>query len=411
LRIVVRAIDLPVIRIPAFRHAHLLLVPRRIDCRIQRMFVCRVRLLTGLLLVAGVLFWFGCPTPPKHAPRMTVLDPIDSTPVPQSALETVAVPSNPALPPLRERSGSILPEEPLQLPAGILQLDAWARLCGFQELRILNASFPRSIDLRGDENSLVLTLGHRYAKWNGIQIGLGFLPTVVSGELALNSQDVRKNIYPLAIGAFPALGRNRVLVIDPGHGGADPGSRGSERDAIEKDLTLDWALRMERILTNGHWRVVLTRRQDRNLSLMERVGIADAVQADLFISLHFNSLGETGSARNETGIETFCLTPAGMPSTVNRDFEDDPRRVYPNNQFDSENILLAARLHSALVNSTGRRDRGVKRARFMTVLREQKRPAVLIEGGFLSTAAEARLILQPEYRQQLALALCNAPPE
>lgn len=371
------------------------------------MFVSRVRLLTNFVLLAGVLFWFGCPTPPKQAPRITVLDPVAPAPS-LPAVQTIAVDPDPALPPPADKSGSVLPEENLNLPGGMLALNVWAQLCGFSEFRVVNSTFPRSVELRAEKNALVLTAGDRYAKWNGVQFGLGFAPAVLRGEIAVNSLDVKKNLYPLGMGAIHALGKKRVLVIDPGHGGSDPGSLGRHRAAIEKDLTLDWALRLERLLTNSNWQVYLTRRQDQDLDRIERVQFADSVNADLFISLHFNSL--SGSGGDETGIETFCLTPAGMPSTMNR-FDDDPRRVYPNNQFDAQNLLLAMRLHSALVKATGRRDRGVKRTRFMTVLREQKRPAVLIEGGFLSTASEASLILRAEYRQLLAQAVRNALPE
>src|SRR5690606_6420878 len=130
---------------------------------------------------------------------------------------------------------------------------------------------------------------------------------------------------------------------------------------------------------------------DRDLSLKERVAIADAHQADLFISLHFNSL-EGSSAGTESGLETYCLTPAGMPSNIIRNgIEDDPAKTYPNNAFDTQNLLLAVRLHQSLVQGTARPNRGVRRARFMTVLREQRRPAVLLEGGFISNPAEASL--------------------
>jgi N-acetylmuramoyl-L-alanine amidase len=100
-----------------------------------------------------------------------------------------------------------------------------------------------------------------------------------------------------------------------------------------------------------------------------------------------------------------------MPSSLRRGYEDDDRKTYPNNRFDSENVVLAARLHASLVKATGRRDRGVRRARFMTVLREQQRPAVLVEGGFLSNPAEAGVILEPAYREQLARAVCDALPD
>jgi N-acetylmuramoyl-L-alanine amidase len=130
------------------------------------------------------------------------------------------------------------------------------------------------------------------------------------------------------------------------------------------------------------------------------------------LSLHFNS----ASRGDQSGVETYCLTPAGLPSTLTRDYEDDSAAVFPNNAFDHQNLQYALRLHRALVETTGGMDRGVRRARFMGVLRPQNQPALLLEGGYLSNPREARLIGQPEYRQKLAEALAkalwltNAPP-
>jgi N-acetylmuramoyl-L-alanine amidase len=264
------------------------------------------------------------------------------------------------------------------------------------------------VELEGESGILTLVLGQRFAKWNGINLGLGFGPGTRDGNMVVHSIDVLKNFYPLALGTFAIPKTQRVLVLDPGHGGSDPGSLAAGK-TYEKELTLDWALRIEKLLGSSSWTVVLTRRDDRELSLMERVAIADRHNADLFISLHFNSL-EKSSGNDESGIETFCLTPVGAPSSVTRGFEDDVRRYFPNNNFDAENILLATRLQAGLVKATGGRDRGVRRARFMTVIREQRRPAVLVEGGFLSSAAEGKLILDPEYRQRIAAAICNALP-
>jgi N-acetylmuramoyl-L-alanine amidase len=129
------------------------------------------------------------------------------------------------------------------------------------------------------------------------------------------------------------------------------------------------------------------------------VALADRVHADLFVSLHLNS---GGSNHELSGIETYCLTPTGMPSNLIRSYEDDPRQTHPNNQFDERNVLLASRLHRSLLQATSSPDRGVRRARFMAVLRGQNRPAVLIEGGYLSNPAEARKLANPEYRQAMA---------
>jgi N-acetylmuramoyl-L-alanine amidase len=80
----------------------------------------------------------------------------------------------------------------------------------------------------------------------------------------------------------------------------------------------------------------------------------------------------------------------------------------PNNAFDAQNLQLAILIHGAVLHATGIEDRGVRHSRFETVLRGQNRPAILIEGGYLSNPAEAKLIESPEYRQKLAEAVANA---
>jgi N-acetylmuramoyl-L-alanine amidase len=366
-----------------------------------------------LLFVACVLLLAGCPAPPKSG-RVTSLG-SPHTPSPywtqapgELPPQTVALPNDPDLFPARDLHDPILPEESMQIPSGLIPLDAWAQLCGFSDLRVVADANPYAVELEGDNGILTLAFGNRFAKWNGINVGLSFTPGVRQGQLVVHSIDVVKNFYPLALGTLSVPKPTRILVLDPGHGGSDPGSLASGK-TYEKDLALDWALRIEKLLEGTTWKVVLTRRDDRDVPLMERVAIADRNSADIFISLHFNSL-EKSSGNDESGIETFCLTPVGAPSNVTRGYEDDARRIFPNNEFDSANILLASRIQESLVKASGRKDRGVRRARFMTVLREQRRPAVLVEGGFLSSAAEGKLILDPAYREQIAVGLCNALP-
>jgi N-acetylmuramoyl-L-alanine amidase len=163
--------------------------------------------------------------------------------------------------------------------------------------------------------------------------------------------------------------------------------------------------------TNG-WKVFLTRTSDVLVTNSYRVTFAEMHRADLFISLHFNSTDKnkiTGKRDEKTsGLETYCITPTGMPSTLTRGFEDNWSEILPNNAFDAQNLQLAVRVHSALLRATGMEDRGVRRSRFDTVLRGQNRPAILIEGGYLSNPAEAKLIESPEYRQKLAEAVAAA---
>jgi N-acetylmuramoyl-L-alanine amidase len=97
-----------------------------------------------------------------------------------------------------------------------------------------------------------------------------------------------------------------------------------------------------------------------------------------------------------------------MPSTVTRGLSDEQSQTYPNNAFDAEYLLLATTVHEALLPAIGNRDRGVRRARFPGVLRNQHCPAILIEGGYLSNLQEARKIDTPAFRQKLAQAVADA---
>src|SRR5438876_9832640 len=100
-----------------------------------------------------------------------------------------------------------------------------------------------------------------------------------------------------------------------------------------------------------------------------------------------------------------------MHSTVTRGFSDELWVVFPNNASDAQNLQFAFQVHRALLQVNGHHDRGVRRARFPGVLRGQQRPAILIEGGYLSNPEEARLIAEPGYRQKLAEAVARALTE
>jgi N-acetylmuramoyl-L-alanine amidase len=333
-----------------------------------------------------------------------VVAPPQPTPKPEPLAQTP-----PSQPPIIEPE----PEPAFTLPAGLIPVDLWTTQTGLPNLQLIRSTTPPLFKVETTQGSLCIVTGQRFAKWNNLIVCLGYPPIIQKGKLLVNSLDVLKTFHPLLTEKLALRGTNRVLVIDPGHGGVNPGAKSAVRNLWEKDLTLDWALRIERLLTESGWHVVLTRRNDTDVSLPDRIGLAEQVQADLFISLHFNSLEHSGGAasHSQEGIETYCLTPAGMPSNIVREsIDDDPRKSFPNNSFDSENLLLAARMQSSMVKATARKDRGVRRARFMTVLREQKRPAVLLEGGFLSSSGEAALISDPKYREALAQAVCDALP-
>lgn len=244
-----------------------------------------------------------------------------------------------------------------------------------------------------------LEIGSREATWHGMEILLGFAPEFIDGQVFVHALDLKKNLEPLLLGSPLTFGSNRVAVIDPGHGGSNTGTHNLTDGRFEKEFTLDWAKHIRPLLEKEGWKVYLTRTNDTQVSLSDRVAFANQHHASVFISLHFNS---AAPSTTQSGIETYCLTPTGMPSTLTRGYSDVWTDHYPGNDHDAGNLKLAIRLQSALLHATGEEDRGIRRARFMSVLQGQKCPAVLIEGGFLSNPEQAKKIETPAFQQKLA---------
>jgi N-acetylmuramoyl-L-alanine amidase len=162
-----------------------------------------------------------------------------------------------------------------------------------------------------------------------------------------------------------------TIVIDAGHGGQDRGGGPGQR-IPEKPYTLDVALRLRARLREAGFRTVMTRDGDYFVGLRERCQIANSQRNAVFVSIHFNSAPREGA----NGIETYY--------------------------YSRQSASLAAALHAAVVRTAGTEDRHV-RVRGFFVLRYTQIPAVLVEGGFLTNAAEAaRIAGSADYRQQLA---------
>ena len=209
------------------------------------------------------------------------------------------------------------------------------------------------------------------------------------------------------------------IVIDPGHGGHDPGVLG--KGLNEATLVLDVALRLEKLLQkDAGVDVVLTRRTDVYVPLEERTEIANRQNADMFLSIHANA------SRNEEarGIETFFLSFASSPdaeavaarenSASAREMHQLPdliKAITLNNKLD-ESRDLATMVQDALVSNLRKsnkdiRSRGVKKAPFV-VLIGAAMPSVLAEISFVSNAKELALLKTPAYRQRIAEALYAA---
>ncbi len=319
---------------------------------------------------------------------------------------TNGLPPTPVEPPTEEapRPPKIEPAEP---PA-----EGWIPLVRWCKEASLHAPIVRAYNpvpawsVQSSNGTFTLRHGSQVAWWNGVELRLSFAPQTIDHQPYLHALDFKKSFRPLLFGeGAPRFRASPVLVLDPGHGGENPGTQSVNGGHYEKDYTLDWARRIQRLLSTNGWRVVLTRTNDTDLALSNRVSFTESQKADLFISLHFNSAGPSGE---ESGLETYCLTPSGAPSTLTRGFADEISAHYPNNGFDAQNLQIALRIHKALLQVNGNNDRGVRRARFPGVLRNQKCPAILVEGGYLSNLREARRIAEPAYRQKLAEAVCRA---
>jgi N-acetylmuramoyl-L-alanine amidase len=321
------------------------------------------------------------------------------------------VPANPAVP-----SPSPPPTPPAiaypptnQFPETWVSLGRWCKANGLSAPCLVGSTVAPGYALSATNGVFVLHAGSQVAQWNGLEIRMAFAPQIIGGQPHVHNLDLKKTLQPLVHGS-PATGvsTNLTVVIDPGHGGTDSGAKSVLGYHYEKDFTMDWARRLASLLASNGWRVFLTRTSDTDLSLSNRIAFAEAHKAGVFVSLHFNSAAPNDQ---QAGLETYCLTPTGMPSTVTRGYGDDTGQAFPNNAFDTQNLQFALRVHRALLQVNGKRDRGVRRARFLGVLRGQRCPAILVEGGYLSNPQEARRIADPAYRQRLAEAVAQALTE
>lgn len=163
-----------------------------------------------------------------------------------------------------------------------------------------------------------------------------------------------------------------TIVIDPGHGGSDTGALTTNQKHYEKTYTLDTARRLQKQLQQAGANVILTRKGDSDMDLASRARLANKLNADVFISLHFDSTSDKSQA---TGITTYYYSEK----------KDQPLAQNIQRQFK----------HLALPS------RGTRFGDF-EVTRENEQPAILIEGGYLNNKKDYKQIANPAYRQKLA---------
>ena len=220
---------------------------------------------------------------------------------------------------------------------------------------------------------------------------------------------------------------NYTLVLDPGHGGKDPGAIG--RTAKEKDLNLSLALEVGKLIKEQYpdVKVVYTRSTDVFIPLQTRADIANKNNADLFISIHTNS-AETKAAR---GVETFILGTDKMEKNLDvamrenavMKLESDYKTTYqgfdPNsidsyimfelmqNSYMEQSLRFAELVQKGFVGQLNRDDRGVRQAAFWVLLKTAC-PSILFEMGFISNPEEERFLSQPSSIKKMAQIIVTA---
>ena len=186
----------------------------------------------------------------------------------------------------------------------------------------------------------------------------------------------RTDQIKIGLGDRPLAGR--IIVVDPGHGGSDPGAIG-KGGIFEKDYTLNIGLKLKEHLKQAGATVIMTRDKDVYPTLEERAALANHLSADIFISIHCNSF----VTREMGGTETYI---ARTPS--------------------AESIVLASEIQANLVNEIKLFDRGVKYEEF-SVLVNTEMPAVLVEVAFISNIEEAKLLADDGFQAKSAAGMYN----
>ena len=200
---------------------------------------------------------------------------------------------------------------------------------------------------------------------------------------------VGKNLKTLVTSEKLEVRKGQTIVIDPGHGGADPGKVGINGE-LEKDINLDIAVCVKELLEEKGFQVIMTREDDRMLAaeessnkkaedLKERVRIINDAKADLVVSIHQNSY----TSADVHGAQVFYYTNS------------------------KEGEQAAAQMQTALLEADPQNQRTAKANDAYYLLTKSKTPVIIVECGFLSNLDEAEKLIDPEYQREISNAIVN----
>ena len=191
---------------------------------------------------------------------------------------------------------------------------------------------------------------------------------------------------------FATSNYQKVIFLDPGHGGKDPGAQ--YLGLKEKDLNLQVSMQLKTKLESLGYKVIMSRSSDIDVDFItERSRMSNETNADMFISIHFNATGH-GLDSGEDGIQTYMYQPTGnIPSVINKKWHDNPTRL-------KYSYKLGSYIHQSVLATTQAKDAGLL-AKSFAVLRETNKPAVLLELGYMDDSKESQKIRTKEYQQKL----------
>jgi len=347
----------------------------------------------------------------------TSLGGIALVPTKGGGTSTVSVSSQPRPAPLNPATPSILPtdrQEPITIEAIDLSADesqllirtngpladydqGWDRRSAAYRVSLPGARLSEGIErpryrqggpllrvrLRQEDNQAIAILldpakGVRIGELNQVSntlLALSLQRPVVNPPSTAKVTPAPKN-PSLTLPTLPPSRGRQVVIIDPGHGGPDPGAIGIG-GLREKDLVLPISIEVAKLLEQQGVQVILTRDRDIDLDLEPRVRLAERSRASVFVSIHANAINLGRPDVN--GVETYYYTSGDG---------------------------LARTIHNSILGGLRARDRGVRRARFY-VLRKTSMPAVLVEIGFVTGREDAANLSKPAYRSQMAAAIAR----
>jgi N-acetylmuramoyl-L-alanine amidase len=218
------------------------------------------------------------------------------------------------------------------------------------------------------------------------------------------------------------INKGKIIVIDPGHGGKDPGAIGYKKYR-EKVVVFKISTYLKNILKNRGYKVYMTRYNDRFIKLKNRTKYANRKKADIFISIHANAVPKK-NAKKAFGIETYFLSPSRSKRAEKVAAMENKADIGDMNAYGKKSFLnflnhrriiasnkLAIDLQRGMLGALNKKyknvnDGGVREGPFWVLIGAQM-PAVLIEVGFISNPTEARRLVNDNYRKTMAIGLAN----